>query len=136
MFRVLIRLANLFDREKSVDLFLPVSNTSTLSIVPTEELIRLGLTPDTVLPFCRPGGEHVDRSVGTALLTVHGVTMPVPLVFGEEGDFSVLGSTSLELLGFAFDSVEGRLFRCPLRRFAIVGHSDPQAPKRDSRMTA
>ena len=59
-------------------------------------------------------GEVIKRKVGDAYFEYGGKRGSAPVIFGEEGDSSLLGVLTLEALGFALDPLKREIK--PLRR--------------------
>ncbi len=51
----------------------------------------------------------MERDQGLAYIEIDGHEGTVPVIQGGDGDIAVLGVTSLEILGLAFDPVRGEL---------------------------
>lgn len=79
-----------------------VDTGATLSVIPAELLERLGIERDTQRRLRGFGGVIV-RDVGIARMRYGDAAAGVTVVFGEESDLTVLGKTSLAVLGFEID---------------------------------
>ena len=108
-FEVKAKLANLDAPARTEELSLRVDRRVTLSWIPRTVLERLGVRVFSRLPFTFTDERTMERETSAVLLTIDGVTAPVPVVFGEAGEEAVLGMTALEGLGFMVDPVAQKL---------------------------
>ena len=83
------------------------------SVVPTPVLRRLGIKPGKTKSFILADGTEIKRSLGEARFRINGGEGTSPVVFGEEGDSILLGSISLEVLGFILDPFKRELRPLP-----------------------
>ena len=109
LFEVNVTVANPAVPERSIQVVLLVDTGATLSWLPRELLESLGVRPLSRSRFILADGSRVERETSVALFTLDGKTMGVPVAFAEAWESSVLGATSLEILGFAVDPVEKKL---------------------------
>ena len=63
-------------------------------------LRRLGIEPHGTRTFTLADGTEIRRFAGDATFIVFGERAASPVIFGEEGDGRLLGTVSLEALGF------------------------------------
>ena len=91
-----------------------VDTGARLSVVPREVLERLGLRPHSRMTFTLADGSHIERDVGDARFEFTGKVGASPVIFGEEGDATVFGVTTLEGLGFYVDPVRRQMKELPL----------------------
>jgi predicted aspartyl protease len=84
------------------------------SVVPAPVLRRLGIKPGRTKSFILADGSEVKRSLGQALFRMKGEEGASPVIFGEEGDSTLLGSISLEVLGFILDPFKRELRPLPM----------------------
>lgn len=84
------------------------------SIVPGAILQRLGITPLAEQTFRLAAGQSIRRETGAALFKYRDRIGPALVVFGEEGDATLLGAHTLEALGFALDPVRRELVPLPM----------------------
>ena len=116
MFEVRVKLANLATPSLTEELSLLVDTGATLSWIPRPILEKLGVKPISRLPFTLADGSTLERDTTAVLLIVDGRRAGVQVAFGEEGEESVLGATSLEGLGFMVDPVAEKLIPRHLRQ--------------------
>jgi len=83
-------------------------------VVPATLLRRLGIPPHGRRTFMLADGTEIHRSVGDATFIVSGERAASPVIFGEEGDRRLLGTVSLEALGFMLDPLKRTLKRLPM----------------------
>jgi hypothetical protein len=108
-FEVKAKLANLDAPTQTEELSLRVDRRVTLSWIPRTVLERLGVRVFSRLPFTFTDGRTTERETSAVLLTIDGITAPVPVVFGKAGEEAILGMTALEGLGFTVDPVAKKL---------------------------
>ena len=99
------------DGTHRVDLRLVVDTGSVLTWLPLRLLSQLGIAPTRTRTFRTIDRTTPPKDVGEAPIRCQGLSGTVPVVFGDEGDASVLGVTALEILGLAVDPSTGRLAR-------------------------
>ena len=91
-----------------------VDSGALYSVVPTSVLRRLGIKPGSSRTFILADGTEVTRSIGQALFRIKGDEGASPVIFGEKGDSVLLGSVSLEALGFMLDPLKRELRPLPM----------------------
>ena len=79
------------------------------SVVPGATLRRLGIKPHTRRTFTLADGSEITRQIGDAIFLINGERAASPLIFGERGDSTLLGTVSLESLGFVLDPIRREL---------------------------
>ena len=84
------------------------------SLVPTPVLQRLGISPLDELEFRLANGSRVTRKKGVALFRYEERVGGADVIFGEEGDSNLLGSTTLESLGLVLDPLRRELRPLPM----------------------
>ena len=119
LFEVKVKLASLATPTRAEEVSLLVDTGATLSWIPRDILDRIGVPVVSRLPFTLADGRTLERDTTAVLLTVDGRRAAVPVAFGEPGEESVLGATSLEILGFLVDPVAMKLV--PRNLFALMG---------------
>ena len=107
--RVRVRVANPQQRERSAEVELLVDSGATFTVVPKELVEQTALSPEAVRRLRTADGRQLERQQGLAYLEADGHAATVPVIFGDEGDIPVLGVTTLEILGLAFDPVKREL---------------------------
>lgn len=80
-----------------------VDTGSVFTWIDGNALRGLGINPTSEKKFRTIEGREISRSVGEAVLELDGERATSVVVFAEKGDTSVLGVTSLQVLGFEVD---------------------------------
>ena len=111
---VKMNLKKSFESEKLKEERLLVDSSAIYTVVPAEDLQELGISAHSEEEFELADGEVIKRKVGDAYFEYGGKRGSAPVIFGEEGDSSLLGVLTLEALGFAMDPLK-RVIK-PLRR--------------------
>ena len=83
-------------------------------MVPTPVLERLGIGPLDEREFRLANGSRVTRKKGIALFRYEERVGGADVIFGEEGDSNLLGSTTLESLGLVLDPLRRELRPLPM----------------------
>ena len=79
------------------------------TVVPKKILHELGISPHSKRSFILANGEKFERQLGSADVLYRKRHGAATVVFGEKGDFPLLGVTALEALGLIFDPLQRRL---------------------------
>ncbi|MCP4655196.1 MAG: aspartyl protease [bacterium] len=80
-----------------------VDSGATYSLVTKEIWQKIGLTAKRTASFTLADGTRVERSISECHLTVPQGDGHTPVILGEEGDESLLGSVTLEILGLVLN---------------------------------
>lgn len=107
-------VANPAKPRRSARLRFLVDSGALYSVVPASVLRRLGIKPGKTKRFILADGTEIRRSLGQALFRLDGEEAASPVIFGEEGDSLLLGSVSLEALGFFLDPLKRELRPVPM----------------------
>ena len=107
-------IANPARPRRSARLKFLVDSGALYSVVPTPVLRRLGIKPGKTKSFILADGTEIKRSLGQALFRMNGDEAASPVIFGEEGDSTLLGSVSLEALGLMLDPFKRELRPLPM----------------------
>ena len=86
-----------------------VGSGSAFSRVPREKLEGLGVPVERTVQFRNAVNRVVERPVGRTLIRLEGQQFLTPVIFGEEGETSLLGFVALEDAMLAVDPVGNRL---------------------------
>ena len=117
-FSVSVKVAHPTEVARSTTLELLVDTGATISSVPANVLVTLGIEARwTDREFETASGAVIRRPVGAASLTIDGRETITPVAFAEPGDARVLGAVALESLGFLVDPIARRLIP---RRFLAL----------------
>lgn len=112
-----------------------VDSGAMYSVVPAPVLQRLGIKPGKTKTFILADGTEIKRSLGEARFRINGQEGTSPVIFGEEGDSILLGSISLEVLGFILDPFKRELRPLPMMlalhrpawKYGLGGEPDAEA---------
>jgi len=99
-------VSNPVDRTRSHELKFLVDSGAIYSVIPRNILLELGIVPDGRESFSLADKTSIEREVGEAAFTYRGRTRTSPVMFGEEGDSTLLGVMTLESLGLLLDPVK------------------------------
>jgi predicted aspartyl protease len=108
------RIANPAKPRRTTRLKFLVDSGAFYSVVPAPVLRRLGIKPRKSKHFILADGSEIDRPLGEALFQINGEAGTSPVIFGEKGDSTLLGSVSLEVLGFMLDPLKRELRPLPM----------------------
>ncbi|MSQ14601.1 MAG: aspartyl protease [Dehalococcoidia bacterium] len=84
------------------------------SVIPILVLERLGLTPLGEQTFRLANGGKIVRKKGWAMFRYGERVGVADVIFGEEGDSTLLGSTTLEALELGLDPIKRELIELPM----------------------
>jgi clan AA aspartic protease len=107
--QVQVRIANPTDPARYRDIEFIVDSGASFTIVPKEILDELDIKPRSTRSFLLANGEKFERSMGTVEVEYKGAGGGGTVIFGEKGDFPLLGVTALEALGLIFDALRQEL---------------------------
>jgi len=107
--RAKVRLLPEADGAEALDVEALVDTGATLSLFPRRVLESLGVRPTGRGAFRTIEGRSIERDVGPVQMEIQGHRGlgPIPVIFGEEGDTTVVGVTALEVMGLEVDPVRG-----------------------------
>ena len=91
-----------------------IDSGAIYSVVPSEILAKLGIQPIAEQEFRLANGTKIVRRKGIALFRYGDHVGGADVVFGEEGDSTLLGVFSLEAMGLALDPFRRELFPLPM----------------------
>ena len=91
-----------------------VDSGAIYSVVPTRVLDRLGIGALSQEEFRLANGERIVRRKGVAIFRYGNRIGGSAVIFGEEGDATLLGAHTLESLGLALDPLRRELRPLPL----------------------
>jgi predicted aspartyl protease len=112
--KIQLRLRNP-DAPERVEAFEALVDTGALvSEVPATLLERIGIAAHWKQEFKLANGTKVERGMGMATAEYDGRTTGVPVAFGEPGDASLIGVTTLEMLGLEVDPVRQEIKKTDL----------------------
>jgi len=111
---VKVRIANPARPRRTAQLTCLVDSGATYSVVPAKILERLGIKPHSSRTFILADGTTIKRRLGDAIFRVNGERGASPVIFGDEGDSTLLGSVSLESIGLMLDPIKRVLKPLPM----------------------
>jgi len=91
-----------------------IDSGATYSVVPRSILERLGIPILGNETFRLASGQRIQRQIGAAVFRYQGRAGGSSVVFGEEGNMVLLGSLTLESLGFGLDPLKRELIQLPM----------------------
>ena len=109
-----VTIANPGSPRKAAKITLLVDSGAVYSVVPKSVLRRLGVKPHSRKSFTLADGTRITRQVGDVTFKLNGEQGASPVIFGEKGDSMLLGTVSLEALGFILDPIRRELRPLPL----------------------
>jgi predicted aspartyl protease len=104
-----IEVANPASPEVTERLEFMVDSGAVYSVVPTPVLERLGIRPLRAETFRLADGRTIVRTKGVALFKFQEFVGGADVIFGEDGDATLLGALSLEALGLSLDPIRREL---------------------------
>lgn len=84
------------------------------SVVSARVLERLGIKPIAQEVFWLANGQKITRKKGVAIFRYKDRVGGADVVFGEEGDATLLGALTLESLGLSLDPLKRELRELPM----------------------
>jgi clan AA aspartic protease len=112
---VTVQITHPIDTQRHRKIEFLVDSGATYTFVPKKILKELGIKPHSTRSFLLANGEKFVRRVGSADIIYKRRRGAITVVFGEKGDFPLLGVTALEVLGLIFDPLQRKLKPVPLR---------------------
>ena len=109
-----VEIANPARPEVTEKLDFLIDSGAIYSVVPAPVLERLGIKPLAEQEFRLANGEKIVRQKGVAVFRYKDKVGGADVVFGEEGDASLLGAFTLEALGLALDPLKRELRELPM----------------------
>jgi len=91
-----------------------IDSGAIYSVVPTELLEKLAIKPIAEEVFRLADGSKVVRKKGVAIFRYGERVGGADVIFGEEGDYVLLGAFTLEALGLSLDPLRRELKPMPM----------------------
>ncbi len=107
-------IANPAKPGRTEKLSLLVDSGAVYSVVPTNVLRRLGVKPHSTKTFTLADGSEIKRKIGDAVFKLNAHQGASPVIFGQRGDSTLLGTVSLEALGLLLDPIRRELRPLPM----------------------
>jgi clan AA aspartic protease len=111
---VSVKVANPTHPSRSIKKKFLVDSGAVYSMVPRHDLKKIGIIPHSKRTFILANGDEIEREVGTAIFEYKGQRGDSLVIFGEEGDSPLLGSTTLEGFGLILDPFRRELRPLPM----------------------
>ncbi len=108
-----VKITNPQNGHKTLSRKILVDSGAVYSVVPKEELLKLGIKPDSRQKFILANGMEVEKEVGEARFIWKNVARTAPVVFGDK-DVFLLGATTLEAMGLMLDPINRKLEKLPM----------------------
>ena len=109
-----LEIANVASPERTEKLEFLIDSGAIYSVVPAPVLERLGIKPLAQQEFRLANGEKITRQKGVAVFRYKEKVGGADVIFGEEGDATLLGTFTLEALGLALDPLKRELRDLPM----------------------
>lgn len=90
-----------------------IDSGAVFSVVPDQELRRLGIKPDAKQKFILANGQEIEKEIGEARFAWKETARTAPVVFGDAGVY-LLGATTLEVMGLILDPINRKLEKLPM----------------------
>jgi clan AA aspartic protease len=116
-----MEVANPARPEVTEKLDLLVDSGAIYSVVPTPVLEKLDIKPLAQQEFRLANGEKITRQKGVAVFRYKDKVGGADVIFGEEGDATLLGAFTLEALGLALDPLKRELRDLPMMLAGLGG---------------
>lgn len=102
------KIANPRNQTKIIKKRLLVDSGAIYSVLPKDELEKLGIKPDRKQKFILANNEVIEKEVGEARFIWNGFERTAPVVFGDKGVY-LLGAVTLETMGLIIDPINRKL---------------------------
>ncbi|HUI54845.1 MAG TPA: hypothetical protein VLY04_07730 [Bryobacteraceae bacterium] len=99
--------------------------TETVEFFPRPILERLGIAPVSEQDFRLASGQTIRRQTGGALFKYRDKVGVAAVIFGDEGDSTLLGAHTLESLGLAHDPIRRELVPLPMMLAFLPATTEP-----------
>lgn len=90
-----------------------VDSGATYSLLPGDQLRRLGVSPTDRQVFLLADGRQAEREIGQVWIRIEGHVRMSVVVFGPDDVQPLLGAVTLGDFGFGIDPVKGELVEAP-----------------------
>lgn len=109
-----IEVGNPANPEVTEEVEFLIDSGAVYSVVPTPILERLDIKPIAQQEFRLADGTKIVRKKGVAVFKYGERIGGADVIFGEEGDYQLLGAFTLEALGLALDPLKRELRPLPM----------------------
>lgn len=114
-----IKVYNPENMKKNKEFELLVDSGAIYSVIPEDELKKLGIKPVSAEEFILANGETIKKFVGNAYFEYKGKIRASPVIFGDK-DVYILGITTLETFGMIIDPIKRELKPLPMILMKIL----------------
>jgi predicted aspartyl protease len=104
-----IEIGNPARIEDTIKILCTVDSGVLYSVVPRDLLQSLGIEPIARETFRLANGESIERDKGIAFFRYGDRVGGADVIFGEQGDMTLLGAFTLEALGLSLDPIRREL---------------------------
>lgn len=115
MTTVMLKVKNPKDPSREFKGEFLVDSGAAYTVVPEATLSKMGVKPQREETFSLADGRLIKRKVGSVLYEFEGIESAAPVLFGKKGDSLLLGTFTLEALGFTLDPLKRKLYKAILR---------------------
>jgi len=109
-----LEVANQSNPDRTETVEFSIDSGAIYSVVPRPILQRLGIAPVGEQTFRLASGQTIQRQTGGALFKYRDKVGVAAVIFGEDGDSTLLGAHTLESLGLALDPIRRELMPLPM----------------------
>jgi len=109
-----IEVGNPANPKKTETVEFLIDSGAVYSVVPATILKKLGIKPLTKETFRLADGSKIIRKKGGALFKYQDKIGVADVIFGEKGDYRLLGALTLEALGLSLDPLKRELKPLPM----------------------
>ena len=120
-----LEIANQSDPQQTETVELLIDSGAVYSVVPRPILERLGIAPVSEQDFRLASGQTIRRQTGGALFKYRDKVGVAAVIFGDEGDSTLLGAHTLESLGLAHDPIRRELVPLPMMLAFLPATTEP-----------
>ena len=114
-----IEVGNPSTPEVTETIELLIDSGAIYSVIPTPVLEGLGIAPISEQEFRLADGTRITRNKGIALFKYGDRIGGADVIFGEEGDYALLGAFTLEALGLSLNPLRRELTPLPMLLAAL-----------------
>jgi len=124
---LVVEVANVAAPNHAENVEFLIDSGAIYSVVPRATLEKLNIKPIAKQEYRLANGERIVREKGGALFRYGERVGVADVIFGEAGDSSLLGATTLEALGLSLDPLRRELKPLPMILAVLPSMNHPQA---------
>jgi len=102
------KIVNPKNEKKFLKKRLLVVSGAVYSVLPKEDLLKLGIKPDRKQIFVLANNEEIEKEVGEARFYYNEFARTTPVVFGNKGVY-LIGAVTLENMGMVIDPINRKI---------------------------